>query len=76
MALSVVDRILADPSLARSAASARELTVLFSDIRGFSRFAEAMPPEELAALLNEYLTPMTELVLAEGGMLDKLSATP
>ena len=49
----------------------KELTVLFTDIRGFSQVAEEMEPEELAAFLGEYLTPMTDLVLASGGTLDK-----
>ncbi|MBX3160063.1 MAG: adenylate/guanylate cyclase domain-containing protein [Deltaproteobacteria bacterium] len=67
----VVDRILADPARARLGGERKELTVLFSDIRGFSQFAETMAPEELAAFLGEYLTPMTDLVLAAGGTLDK-----
>ncbi|MEO8700263.1 MAG: adenylate/guanylate cyclase domain-containing protein [Kofleriaceae bacterium] len=65
----VVDRILAaNPKLG---GERRDLTVLFSDIRGFSQFSEGMPPEDLAAFLGEYLTPMTDLVLASGGTLDK-----
>jgi len=67
----VVDRILADPARARLGGERKELTVLFSDIRGFSLFSEGMAPEALAAFLGEYLTPMTELVLASGGTLDK-----
>jgi len=67
----VVDRILADPARAKLGGERKELTVLFSDIRGFSLFSEGMPPEGLAAFLGEYLTPMTELVLASGGTLDK-----
>lgn len=67
----VVDRILADPARMRLGGERKELTVLFSDIRGFSLFSETMPPEELAAFLGEYLTPMTELVLDSGGTLDK-----
>lgn len=67
----VVDRILADPARAKLGGERKELTVLFSDIRGFSLFSEGMPPEQLAAFLGEYLTPMTELVLASGGTLDK-----
>ena len=43
----VVDRILADPTKAKLGGERKELTVLFSDIRGFSNFAEQMPPEEL-----------------------------
>jgi adenylate cyclase len=67
----VVDRILQDPARMRLGGERKELTVLFSDIRGFSLFSEGMPPVELAAFLGEYLTPMTELVLASGGTLDK-----
>ncbi|HWO25750.1 MAG TPA: adenylate/guanylate cyclase domain-containing protein [Kofleriaceae bacterium] len=67
----VVDRILADPARARLGGERKELTVLFTDIRGFSQVAEGMAPEELAAFLGEYLTPMTDLVLASGGTLDK-----
>ena len=67
----VVDRILADPAKAKLGGERKNLTVLFSDIRGFSNFAEGMTPEELAAFLHEYLTPMTDLVLASGGTLDK-----
>ena len=67
----VVDRILADPDRAKLGGERKVLTVLFSDIRGFSLFSETMPPEALAAFLGEYLTPMTELVLASGGTLDK-----
>lgn len=68
---SVVDRILADPARAKLGGERKVLTVLFSDIRGFSGFSETMGPEELASYLGEYLTPMTELVLDSGGTLDK-----
>jgi adenylate cyclase len=68
---AVVDRILADPARARLGGERKELTVLFSDIRGFSALAESMAPEQLASFLGEYLTPMSELVLASGGTLDK-----
>jgi adenylate cyclase len=67
----VVDQLVANPALARLGGERRQLTVLFSDIRGFSKLAENMEPEQLAALLGEYLTPMTDLVLASGGTLDK-----
>jgi len=68
---TVVDKVLADPNRAKLGGERKELTVLFSDIRGFSAFAEGMGPEALASFLGEYLTPMTDLVLESGGTLDK-----
>lgn len=68
---SLVERLLDDPSRVQLGGERRELSVLFSDIRGFSSFSEKMDPEALSAFLNEYLTPMTDIVLQQGGMLDK-----
>jgi len=67
----LVDQIVAAPERAQLGGQRRELTVLFSDIRGFSRFSEGLAPEVLSRLLNDYLTPMTHLVMEDGGMLDK-----
>jgi len=49
----------------------RDMTVLFSDIRGFTTLSEQMSPEALAAFINEYLSPMTAIVFEEKGTLDK-----
>lgn len=49
----------------------REITILFSDIRGFTSISEGLTPQELVRLLNEYLNPMTRIVLEEKGTLDK-----
>ena len=49
----------------------REMTVLFSDIRGFTTLSERMVPEKLASFINEYLSPMTQIVFEEKGTLDK-----
>ncbi len=68
---ALVERILADPSRAVLGGVRRELTVLFSDVRGFSEISEDLEPEVLSAFMNEYLTPMTDVVMREGGMLDK-----
>ncbi|HKL84748.1 MAG TPA: adenylate/guanylate cyclase domain-containing protein [Treponemataceae bacterium] len=49
----------------------RELTVFFSDIRGFTSLSETLTPQELVKHLNEYLSAMTDIILATGGTLDK-----
>lgn len=48
-----------------------ELTILFSDIRGFTTISEKLTPPELVSLLNEYLSAMTDIILDEGGTVDK-----
>jgi adenylate cyclase len=47
------------------------ITAYFSDIEGFSSFAEKLPPDQLVELMNEYLTACTDIVTAQGGTLDK-----
>ncbi len=49
----------------------KELTVLFSDIRGFTTLSESMTPQELVNHLNQYLTAMTDIILEFKGTLDK-----
>ncbi len=49
----------------------RELTVLFTDLRGFTTISEMLTPHQVVALLNRYFTPMTDLVRSSGGTLDK-----
>jgi adenylate cyclase len=48
-----------------------ELTVLFSDVRGFTTISEGLQPDQLATLMNEYLGAMTEVVRDNRGTLDK-----
>jgi adenylate cyclase len=67
----VIERILDDPSKLKLGGERRELTILFSDLQGFSSISERLGPEDLTCLLNDYLSDMTDIVLGEGGTLDK-----
>ncbi|MFA5757584.1 MAG: adenylate/guanylate cyclase domain-containing protein, partial [Smithellaceae bacterium] len=68
---SVINEMLKDPDKLKLGGDKKDLTVLFSDIRGFTTISEKMTPEELVALLNEYLTTMTNQVFHYDGLLDK-----
>jgi len=48
-----------------------ECTVLFSDIRGFTSISESLPPDELMSLLNRYMSMMVEVIVTNGGMVNK-----
>ncbi len=67
----LVKQIEKDPDKLVLGGEQREITILFSDIRGFTTISEGLTPEALVRLLNEYLTPMTRIVLQEKGTLDK-----
>jgi class 3 adenylate cyclase len=67
----VADAILSGETPVAFASVRRNLTILYSDIRGFTEMAERMEPEELVDALNEYFSAMTELVFSNGGTLDK-----
>ncbi|HVE85919.1 MAG TPA: adenylate/guanylate cyclase domain-containing protein, partial [Myxococcales bacterium] len=68
---SVMEQMLAHPDNLKLGGEKREMTVLFSDIRGFTTLSERMAPEALVRFINSYLTPMTQIVFEEGGTLDK-----
>ena len=67
----VVEKLIEDPTKLMLGGEKRVLSVLFSDIRGFTSISEKLVPEELLSQLNQYLTAMTAVVLRNGGMLDK-----
>jgi adenylate cyclase len=68
----VVNRLASDPSQSRQQISqTREITVLFCDIRGFTKISETMDPQILSEYLNEYLTGMTEIIHQTTGTVDK-----
>ncbi len=67
----VIDQILQHPERLRLGGERRRLTIFFSDLQGFSAISEKLDPEALTHLLNDYLTDMTDIILEEGGTLDK-----
>jgi adenylate cyclase len=66
---SVVDQVLEDAEGVRLGGVRGEATVMFSDLRGFTSFAETLEPEQVIAALNRYLTAMSEAILDHGGTL-------
>ncbi len=68
---NVVASLLEDLDKLKLGGQRRTMTVLFSDLRGFTTLSEGMTPEQLVDVLNKYLHEMTDIVFAEGGTLDK-----
>jgi adenylate cyclase len=67
----LADEMSRDPTHYSMEGQSREMTVLFSDIRGFTNFSEKLPPTELAEVLNSYLSTMTAIVQKNRGTIDK-----
>jgi adenylate cyclase len=67
----VVAALIQDPTKLKLGGEKRNLTILFSDIRGFTSVSEKLPPERLTVFLNRYLTRMSNLILHERGLIDK-----
>jgi adenylate cyclase len=65
----VIDRILADPSSLELGGQEKELSVLFSDLQGFTSSSERYSPSEMTRFLGEYYGRMTEEIFEQGGML-------
>ncbi len=68
---TVVEKLLENPDGVKLGGEKKELTVFFSDLKGFTSISEGLTPERLVLLLNRYLTAMTDIILAHEGYLDK-----
>jgi len=67
----LAQRIASSEGATRLGGDKREVTVLFSDIRGFTALSETMPPSDMATLLTDYFTEMVDCVFRNEGTLDK-----
>jgi len=67
----VVKQMLDNPDSFKLGGVLQSITVLFADIRGFTRISEHAPPEKIVNLLNRYFSAMTDIIFAHGGTLDK-----
>jgi adenylate cyclase len=68
----IAEAVLRDPEAAGVRGTEREVTVLFSDLAGYTTLAEGLPPETLVACLNEYFEALCDAVLATGGTVNDL----
>jgi len=67
----VVEQLILNPGLLKLGGEVRFLSVLFSDVAGFTSVSEKLTPTELVHLLNEYLTAMTDIIMKYDGIIDK-----
>src|SRR2546427_8329387 len=67
----VVKQMLDNPNSFKLGGVTQTITVLFADIRGFTRISEHAAPEKIVQLLNRYFSAMTDIIFAHGGTLDK-----
>jgi adenylate cyclase len=66
---NVVDEVIGNTEDLRLGGEEREVTVMFTDIRGFTSFSESMPPKKVIEILNRYLSGMSDAILDHGGTL-------
>lgn len=71
MAPALVERLANDPSRLKLGGETRDMTLLFSDVRGFTTISEGLDAEELTRFLNSLFTPLSNIILEEQGTIDK-----
>jgi adenylate cyclase len=71
IAPDVINQILEHPESLELGGENRPITIFFSDVAGFSTLSEKLNPPELVALLNEYLSEMTDIIISHSGTIDK-----
>lgn len=67
----LVSKLSRSPDALHLGGEQKNMTILFSDIRSFTSISEKLTPEELSQLLNDYLTPMTDIIMKSEGTIDK-----
>lgn len=67
----VMEEVLKNPGSMALGGARKRATILFADIRGFTSMSETMQPEDVVSIINSYLSVQTEIILRNGGMLDK-----
>jgi adenylate cyclase len=67
----LVDEMAKNPEAINLQGESREMTVLFSDVRGFTQISEGLDPQQLTQMMNEFLTPMTQIIHSNRGTIDK-----
>ncbi len=71
VAPTVVQEMLKHPEQLRLGGERREISILFTDIRGFTTMSEDLDPEALVSLLHDFLNPMSNIIINQGGTIDK-----
>jgi adenylate cyclase len=67
----VIDNLIKNPDSLILGGEKKDITIFFSDIRGFTSISEKLDPEDLVGLLNEYLTEMSSIIIDNQGLVDK-----
>lgn len=67
----LVDEMAKHPESVSMEGDSREMTILFSDVRGFTTISEGLEPKELSELMNEFLTPLSRIIYEQRGTIDK-----